>query len=91
MTFDEWLEKYKPVKNHLDENASFDGAMFETYGEELEYVRAQSPDLVWTYSAGDFDLISNGYSFVDRMGYFIASTPYSESEGSTVIDLNEDD
>ncbi len=25
MSFDEWFEEYKPIKNHIDTNASFDG------------------------------------------------------------------
>ena len=36
----EWEEKYKPIQNHIDTNASYSGAMFETFGEEVEYVRA---------------------------------------------------
>ena len=28
MTLEEWAEAYKPMKNHLDTNASFDGEMF---------------------------------------------------------------
>ena len=30
-----------PIANKFDENASFDGAMYETYGEEVEYVITQ--------------------------------------------------
>ena len=33
MTIDDFEKKYKLVKNHLDENASHDGCMFETFGE----------------------------------------------------------
>ena len=37
-TFEFWLEEFKPITNHLDENASFqdedgNGIMFETYGD----------------------------------------------------------
>ncbi len=41
MSFDEWVEEFKPVQNHIDDNASMDGLMFETCGKELEFVRAQ--------------------------------------------------
>ena len=30
MTYDEFLEKHKPIQNHIDKNAGFDGMMFET-------------------------------------------------------------
>ena len=38
LTENEFDELYTPVKNHLDDNASFDGCLFETYGEEIDYV-----------------------------------------------------
>ena len=33
MDYDVWLETYRPILNHIDSNASFDGMMFETYGD----------------------------------------------------------
>jgi hypothetical protein len=38
LTEDEFYEGYTPIKNHFDDNASEDGCMFETYGQELDYV-----------------------------------------------------
>ena len=69
----EWEEKYKPIQNHIDTNASYSGAMFETFGEELEYIRAY-PDQknVWTLLEADGKhYISAGYHIVNRFGYFI--------------------
>ncbi len=70
-------QKFKPVKNHLDTNASFDGHMFETYGPELEHVQSKVPEgTVWTLLDCDGQLvISSGFSFVNRMGYFITEKP----------------
>lgn len=68
-----FAEKYKPIKNHIDTNASFDGDMFETFGEEVEYVRTY-PDQkkVWTLIEADGkQYISAGYHHVNRLGYFI--------------------
>jgi len=57
MSFDEWLTTYKPILNHLDENASFQsddgGIMFETYGDEVAFVKSQPPANIWTYGDGD--------------------------------------
>lgn len=39
LTEDQFYEHYELIPNHLDNNASFDGNMFETYGDELEFVR----------------------------------------------------
>ena len=74
MTYDEWEEKFIPTKNSIDDNASYDGIMFETFGPELEAVRNADPDCVWTLicdDEADNDVILKGYHLVNRMGYFI--------------------
>lgn len=75
--FDEWCETYKPIQNPYDDNASFDGAMFETYGAEVEFVKSQSPDKIWMYGDGDNggSFIWSGWGFVNRLGYFITEVP----------------
>jgi hypothetical protein len=77
MDFDEWCDTYKPIPNHIDTNASFDGAMFETYGAEVEFVKKADPAHIWTYGDGDDggSYIWNGWSFVNRIGYFITEVP----------------
>ena len=67
--FDEFVEKYKPVTNHLDNNAAFDGTMFETFGAEVQHVVEISnvnPTRVWTFLSGDGDFIVNGYHLLNR-------------------------
>ncbi len=93
MTEDEWLETYKPKTNHLDSNASWNGTMFETYGEEVEFVQSAPDNFVWTLLEGDEGqtLISNGYSFVNRLGYFICEVPWNENAFHEIlIDDNEE-
>lgn len=82
MDFDEWVKVYKPIYNHLDSNASFQdetdqGMMFETYGDEVEFVKSQSPDKIWMYGDGDDggSYIWSGWGFVNRIGYFITEVP----------------
>jgi hypothetical protein len=81
MDFDEWCDTYKPVINHIDPNASFDngdgGVMFETYGDEYEFVKNSKPDHIWTYGDGDDggSYVWNGWSFINRIGYFITEVP----------------
>ena len=77
MSFDEWCDVYKPIKNHIDTNASFDGEMFETYGEEVEFVKATDEDRIWMYGDGDdgASYLWNGWGFVNRIGYFITEVP----------------
>jgi hypothetical protein len=81
MDFDEWCDTYKPIINHIDSNASFDngdgGIMFETYGDEVEFVKSQSPANIWMYGQGDDGgtYVWNGWGFVNRLGYFITEVP----------------
>jgi hypothetical protein len=73
MTYDEWEEKYKPIQNHIDPHQGF---RFETFGEELEFIKQQPVDRVWTITEADDDLIiTNGFSFVNRLNYIVTEVP----------------
>jgi len=79
LTIDEWVEKYKPIKNHIDEDTSFDGCAFETYDEEVEFVQTQNPHNIWTLvNAGDESYIVPGFRWVDRDLYFVTEVPFTE-------------
>ncbi len=90
MSEDEWFEKYKPIKNNLDKHASFDGYMFETYDEELAFVKEQDEFNIWTYGDGDNGgtFIWNGYHIVNRIGYFITEVPF-ENDDEIQITIEE--
>lgn len=83
ITEDEWLATYKPIINHFDNNASFEGTMFETYGDEEQYIKTYpNPNCIWTYGDGDDGgtYIWNGWSFVNRIGYYITEVPWVDGE-----------
>ena len=90
LTEDQFDEQFTLVENHIDNNASWGGAMFETFGEELDYVRmkAQKGNNVWTIIEGDDDsmFIVNGVHFVNRIGYLITREEWTE-ETEVEIDL----
>jgi len=94
---EEWEATYKPIHNHIDSNASFQdesgqGIMFETYGDEVEFVKSQSPANIWMYGSGDDGgtYIWNGWGFVNRLGYFITEVPCPD--GLTIqVQVNEPD
>ena len=81
MEFDEWCDTYKPIINHLDPNASFDngegGIMFETYGDEVDFVKCWPERQIWMYGDGDDggSYVWNGWHIVNRIGYFITEVP----------------
>ena len=62
---------------YLDENASFDGHMFETYDGEVAFVKEQDPAYIWMYGDGDDggSYIWNGWHIVNRIGYFVTEVP----------------
>ena len=97
MTEDEFDARYTLVPNHLDFNASWaygdgPGCLFETYGEELDFVRAQDPRTIWTLMQGDDDVdyLVSGYHLVNRIGYLISENPIPEGVDIQVILPMED-
>ena len=84
LTIEEWEHHFKPVNNHIDLESSFDGIMFETYGEEYDYVAAigqKEPNRMWTLVDAEdgSTLIINRWAFVNRIGYFITEKPYDDT------------
>lgn len=63
--------------------------MFETYGDELDYVHAERdcrPDCVWTITAsGEYETLGNGYHYVDRIGYLITEIPCPAGEDYEIV------
>ena len=81
ITYALFEETYKPVKNHLDDNASYDNTMFETYGDEHQFVldilaNPETSKCVWTI-IGDTGatVLSSGYHLVNRLGYIVTEIP----------------
>ena len=95
LTEEQWFDTFKPIPNHIDDNASFNdgeqGYMFETYGEELEFVKAQEPNNIWTYGEGEGgSYIWNGFGIVNRLGYFISTVPFDNSKDYQIQISNDD-
>ncbi len=94
LSLEQWVERYKPIINPFDDNASFDGFMFETYGEEFLYVCSQSSLNVWTLIEQDCkpvvesdgyvrdyeQFVVSGMAFVDRVGYFVTEEAFESGQ-----------
>jgi hypothetical protein len=79
LTEDEFDKRYPLRSNHLNPHATWafgdaGGCLFETFGEELDFVRKQHPSTVWTLVDGeDGDMyVHSGMHFVNRIGYLIS-------------------
>jgi hypothetical protein len=77
---DEFDERYPLIPNHLNPSAGWalgegSGCLFETYGDELDFVRRQDPRTIWTLLDGDDgDLhLASGYHLINRIGYLIST------------------
>jgi hypothetical protein len=81
----EWENKFKPIKNHF-RDPQHEEIIFETYGEEMEFLKTQDYRNVWTWVQGDYcDLIVNGFAFVNRIGYYVCEVPWDETKDYEVI------
>jgi len=82
ITEENFDEVFKPQTNHLDDNASFNGCMYETYDEELDYVfnLAKTTKKVWTIIEGDNDTMYyvTGFHYVNRIGFLVCEVEYTE-------------
>lgn len=91
-TWEEFEEKYLPIENQLDNNASLGGIMFETFGNELEYVKNIYENVdknrIWTYVDGDDGepLLISGFHLCNRIGYVITVKPF---EDNVYIEVSE--
>lgn len=76
---EEQFDNLRPVKNPHGDHG-FDGALFETFGAELNFVRNQPENRVWTLVDDDEGnpTIVSGFHLVNRIGYFVTEEPWTE-------------
>lgn len=102
MTEDEWVEKFKPKVNHIDQSHGWDFGsgccLYETYSPEVDYVHQQAqihPESVWTLIECDGNsYIIPGYHYVNRMGYFITENWHRGIDDNTEVEcenLNDEE
>jgi hypothetical protein len=85
MTYDEWFDTYKPIKNEITQWKSEFLTTFETYGDELAFVQSQPENNIWTELDGDEGVyIVSGFHFVNRIQYYITEKPWTEETSITV-------
>ena len=85
ITEDEFDARYPLRTNHLNPHASWAfgddrGCLFETYGEELAFVRQQDRRTIWTLVDGDDgdQYLQSGFHIVNRIGYLLSTVPVPE-------------
>ena len=67
---EEWYDQYDPEER-----------MYETYGEDLNYINSMPEQFVWTLVDGDEDsVVVNGKAFVNRIAYYISKKPHNTND-----------
>ena len=94
---DQFEERFTMKKNHFYEDpndCSFNGCLFETYGEEREYVNdaitGPMKKHLWTIVEGDDGntlYYVSGYHVVNRMGFFFTEEKVTEEHLTVEIDV----
>jgi len=84
MNDEEWINVYKPQNNHINKDRGFNGWLYETYGEEAEYVKSMiDSKCVWSIEEGE----KNGREMLyyrplmkwddQYMGFFVTDVPHN--------------
>jgi hypothetical protein len=84
----EWAKKFKPKPNHL---SKYEETMYETYGDEWDFVSQQDPKYVWTWVEGDLSsILVAGISYINRLGYYVCEVPWENEWDSCLLSVEEE-
>lgn len=86
LTFEEWVTRYNPEENLLDDNALFQGIMFAVGGSELGYVSKSHPKRIWTYREDHHGnkIIVKGFLLDGALGFFLCDRIDEDEEIITI-------
>jgi hypothetical protein len=80
ITWEEWLETYRPMQD-----ANGYPRAFDTHGKEGEWIRKSDPSLIWTVvDTPEGAVIVAGRRHVDRLAYHVATVPRTTPEEETI-------
>ena len=88
MHYIDFLDYFDLKENNFDEFAPYDGYMFETFGEELEFVKKHSNNNIFTLLSDDNNdlVIIPGFHVVNRFGYFVSHNKWTDE--NLIINLD---
>lgn len=86
ISYKEWEQTYKLINNPNNMDDDFWGCMFETYGTDIEYLKANHTAKynLWTLVDNNpnsryLDVVP-GVHWVNRMGYFVTEVPWTDKD-----------
>lgn len=94
ITESQWEQQYVPQPNPFDTtngwfNDNDESTFFETFGEQIAYVRDMDERYVWTLLSLDHEnwsdgMIVNGYRDT-RTGHFVCKNPWDGDAGTITV------
>ena len=80
ISFTQWVNQFRPIKNPFDSFAGIEGRLFKPFGEEIEFLNKCNDNQIWTLIIMDLSHsaaweITNGIYTVNREGYLITEKP----------------
>jgi hypothetical protein len=90
MTVDEWLRDYKPQPNKFNEEARFNGLLYEHDGlTQWEHVVSRPIHNVWTLfqDEGGALKVKNGLVVRSRIGYFLSEVQHNPHQTFVITDV----
>lgn len=88
-TFEDWLERFDPIQNHLVDNSSVDGYLFMNYGREWGFVKEFANKNIWSLIITDlengstsWDIVS-GVHVVNRAGFLVTRVAWVKDSITT--------
>lgn len=95
MTYEEWFEAFRPMKNPVNPDAPYDGYLVNTNANEMAWLAEHNRAKVWTLLESEGAVyISEGWRFINRLGYFVTEVPRlrdGEFYDITVYDADDED
>lgn len=78
---EEFDERFRPITNPDNDNI-----LWETYGDEYDFVKSQDPRKIWTIMDGDQDTwLVSGWHYVNRQNYVVTEVAVPEGEDYEVL------
>lgn len=70
-----------------DDMCSFGGCMYETFGQELDYVKQQPNKRIWTIVDEEGKLyVIAGFHIINRLGYLVTNEEWSDEFETYLMD-----
>jgi len=91
LTEEEFYDMFEIQKNHIDNNAAFGGCMYETFSNEVEYVRAMAKEnrvitIIESDDCDDVEVDEDGNEYPKACMYYASGFHIVNRIGYFILD-----